>query len=109
MKAAFFLVAVLGGCAATRPPPVCAARLTLIDARDELGRVLALTEREVARVEADLALLDAIASARAAYETERYSDAVADLSLAVRLLESLPSDTPARIEVAAELLTMAGR
>lgn len=95
------------------PGQVCEAVETYVEAQEQLGSVLAFVEEAKDKVEATQALLEAAAAAKESYDAERYSDAVAETALALRLLEDLgariPSEIPKRLGQAEVLLTMAGR
>lgn len=113
VKAFALFALLLSGC--YQPPPphhVCAATQTSVDATADLSKVLAFVENAQADVEANQSLLEASAAARSAIVARRYSDAVAELSRAVRLLEELGGKVPPKVvdEIAAAevLLAMAG-
>ena len=108
----------LAGCTPQEiPAPVCAATKTATDAQADLAKILAYVDLAKAKVDASQALLDAITAAKDAIDAERYSDAVADLSNAVRILGELgketgyevPPEIPKRLAQAEVLLTMAGK
>jgi hypothetical protein len=95
------------------PGNVCEAVETYVEAQDQLQSVLAFVEEAKGKVEATQALLEAADAAKSAFDSERYSDAVAEAAHALKLLEELgakiPTDIPKRLGQAEVLLTMAGR
>lgn len=95
------------------PGQVCEAVETYVEAQEQLGSVLAFVEEAKGKVEATQALLDATMAAKDAFDSEKYSDAVAETARALTLLEQLgakiPTEIPKRLGQAEVLLTMAGK
>lgn len=95
------------------PGQICAAAETLPDAQALLRSVLDEIDGAQEKVTATQALIDASLGAREAFDSGRYSEAVADASAAIRELETLgfdvPPEVPKNLGRAEALLTMAGR
>ncbi len=95
------------------PGQICAAAETLPEAQALLQSVLDEIDGAQEKVTATQALIDAAMGAREAFDAERYSDAVADASTAIRELETLgfevPPELPKRLGQAEALLTMVSK
>jgi hypothetical protein len=108
---------IVCGCAElpepTMPGNVCEAVETYVEAQEQLQSVLAFVEDAKGKVEATQGLLEAADAAKEAFDSERYSDAVAEAAHALKLLEELgakiPSEIPKRLGQAEVLLAMAGK
>lgn len=95
------------------PGQICAAAETLPDAQALLRSVLDEIDGAQEKVTATQALIDASLGAREAFDSGRYSEAVADASAAIRELETLgfdvPPEVPKNLGRAEALLGMVGK